>query len=294
MSEILVIGKSGQMAQALAHAGAADLHCAGREEADLLNANTMAIALDAHTPRIVINTGAYTAVDKAESEPDSCRVLNVDAPAALARLCHECGIPLIHLSTDCVFDGEKPAPYLPQDATSPVGVYGQSKLDGELAVRSAAPCSLIVRVSWIFSHFGSNFVTTMLRLAATRDEVSVVNDQYGCPTHAPALAEALLQIAHKAARPDFEAWGTYHLAGAGETDRASMARRIFEASARHGGPVAQVKGIPTSAYPTPARRPLNARLDMSDTTRVFGTTLPVWTEGLEDTVRVLVRELRSS
>ena len=184
MSEILVIGKSGQMAQALAHAGAADLHCAGREEADLLNANAMATALDAHTPRIV--------------------------------------------------------------------------------------------------------------LAATRDEVSVVDDQYGCPTHAPALAEALLQIAHKADRLGFGDWGTYHLAGAGETDRASMARQIFEASARHGGPVAKVKGIPTSAYPTPARRPLNARLDMSDTTRVFGTTLPVWTEGLEDTVRVWVRELRSS
>lgn len=294
MSEILVIGKSGQMAQALAHAGAADMHCAGREEADLLNANAMATALDAHTPRIVINTGAYTAVDKAESEPDLCRALNVHAPAALAKLCHERGIPLLHLSTDCVFDGEKPTPYLPQDATSPVGVYGQSKLDGELAVRSAAPRSLVMRVSWIFSHFGSNFVTTMLRLAATRDEVSVVDDQYGCPTHAPALAEALLQIAHNADRSGFGDWGTYHLAGAGETDRASMARQIFEASARHGGPVAKVKGIPTSAYPTPARRPLNARLDMSDTTRVFGTTLPVWTEGLEDTVRVWVRELRSS
>ena len=294
MSEILVIGKSGQVAQALAHAPAADMHCAGREEADLLNANAMATALDAHTPRLVINTGAYTAVDKAESEPGLCRALNVDAPAALAKLCHERGIPLVHLSTDCVFDGEKLTPYLPQDATSPVGVYGQSKLDGELAVRSAAPRSLVMRVSWIFSHFGSNFVTTMLRLAATRDEVSVVDDQYGCPTHAPALAEALLQIAHKADRPGFGDWGTYHLAGAGETDRASMARQIFEASARHGGPVAKVKGIPTSAYPTPARRPLNARLDMSDTTRVFGSTLPVWTEGLEDTVRVWVRELRSS
>ncbi|MEP0313275.1 MAG: dTDP-4-dehydrorhamnose reductase [Hyphomonas sp.] len=294
MSEILVIGKSGQMAQALAHAGAAGLHCAGREEADLLNANAVAAALDVHTPRIVINAGAYTAVDKAESEPALCRALNVDAPTALAKLCHERGIPLVHLSTDCVFDGEKSTPYLAQDATCPVGVYGQSKLDGELAVRSAAPSSLVVRVSWIFSHFGSNFVTTMLRLATTRDEVSVVDDQYGCPTHAPALAEALLQIADKAGRPGFGDWGTYHLAGSGEADRASMARRIFEASARHGGPMAKVKGIPTSDYPTPTRRPLNARLDMSDTTRVFGTALPVWTEGLEDTVRVLVRELRSS
>lgn len=294
MSRILVIGKSGQVAQAFAHAGAGDVHCAGREEADLLDPAAMATALDAHMPRIVINTGAYTAVDKAESEPDECRALNADAPAALARLCDERGIPLVHLSTDCVFDGEKETPYLPTDRPLPIGVYGKSKLDGEMAVRSAAPRSLVVRVSWIFSHFGSNFVATMLRLAMTRDEVSVVEDQFGCPTHAPALAKTLLKIADIAAQPGFDGWGTYHLAGAGETDRASLARLIFDASARHGGPVARVKGVPTSAFPTPARRPLNARLDMSDTARVFGARLPAWTDGLEETVRILVTELKAS
>lgn len=235
MSRILVIGKSGQVAQALAHAGAGDVHCAGREEADLRDPAAMATVLDAHMPRIVINTGAYTAVDKAESEPDECRALNRDAPAALARLCDARGIPLVHLSTDFVLDGEKDTPYLPTDRPVPVGVYGKSKLDGELGVRSAAPRSLVVRVSWIFSHFGRNFVTTMLRLAMTRDEVSVVEDQFGCPTHAPALAQALLKIADIAAQPGFDGWGTYHLAGAGETDRASLARLIFDASARHGG-----------------------------------------------------------
>jgi dTDP-4-dehydrorhamnose reductase len=294
MSEVLVIGKSGQVAQALAHAGAPGLYCSGREEADLLNPAALATVLDACTPRVVINTGAYTAVDRAESEPELCRALNVDAPAALAKLCDARDIPLIHLSTDCVFDGEKASPYLPGDPTSPVGVYGLSKLDGELAVRSLARQSLIVRVSWIFSRFGSNFVSTMLELATSRDEVSVVDDQSGCPTHAPALARALLEVSAIAARPDFDDWGIYHLAGAGETDRASMARLIFETSSRHGGPVARVNGIPTREYPTPARRPLNARLDMTDTTRIFGTRLPIWTDGLEETVRIWVRELNAS
>ena len=290
MSDILVIGRNGQLAQALAHVGGARVHCAGRDEADLLDPQSLAAALDRHGPKSVINAGAYTSVDGAESEPEACRALNVDGPEALARLCAEREIPLVHLSTDCVFDGDRDTPYRPQDATAPLGVYGRSKLDGERAVLAVAPRSLIVRVSWIFSQFGSNFVATMLRLARTRDEVSVVNDQYGCPTFAPALAASLLEIASAAARPDFEAWGVYHLAGAGETDRASMAERIFRESARHGGPVARVRGVATVDYPTPARRPLNARLDMSDTVRVFGTGLPDWTDGLEQTVRQLVTE----
>ena len=290
MTRILVIGKSGQMAQAFAGLGIDDLYCAGRDEADLLDPQSLEKALKHHRPEIIINAGAYTAVDRAESEPDHCRALNVDGPRELAGLCDAYGVPLIHLSTDCVFDGRKPTPYLPSDVTCPMGVYGQSKLDGEEAVRSVAARSIIVRVSWIFSHLASNFVTTMLGLAGSRESISVVNDQFGCPTYAPALAEALVTISDCALRADFQDWGIYHLAGAGEIDRASMARLIFEVSARHDGPCAEVNGIPTKAYPTPAQRPLNARLDMSDTERVFSVSLPDWRLGLEETVRVLIEE----
>ncbi|MAN45841.1 MAG: dTDP-4-dehydrorhamnose reductase [Alphaproteobacteria bacterium] len=294
MARYLVIGKSGQLAQALAQEGGADVYCAGHTEADLRDPDALDRALGQNAPKLVINAGAYTAVDKAEAEPDLCRAVNVSGPGSLARLCDARGIPLIHLSTDCVFDGEKATPYTPQDRAAPLCVYGQSKLDGERAVREVAGRCLIVRVSWIFSQYGSNFVTTMLRLAETRDEVSVVNDQYGCPTYAPALARAILQIAEQVSVSGNHAWGTYHLAGAGETDRATMAQLIYQASARHGGPIAHVKSIPTENYPTPARRPLNARLDMSDTTRVFGVELPDWEEGLNETVRALVKEMKAS
>lgn len=293
MSRILVIGRSGQVAQALAHVGGERVHCAGRGEADLLDPDSLAGTLDRYTPSAVINTGAYTSVDAAEAEPDLCRALNVDGPAALARACAARGIPLVHLSTDCVFDGTKDAPYTPTDAPAPLGVYGQTKLEGEQAVRQLAEKSLVVRVSWIFSRFGGNFVRTMLRVAGSRDEVSVVDDQYGCPTHAPDLAAALLEIAGQIARPDFSAWGIYHLAGAGMTERADMARQIFEVSARIGGPSARVIPVATADYPTPAQRPLNARLDMSETTRVFGVSLPDWRDGLEQAVPVLVEELRA-
>ena len=293
MSPVLVIGKSGQVAQALAHIGGSKVVCAGRDEADLLNPQSLADVIDSYKPDIVLNAGAYTSVDRAESELALCRALNVDGPASLARLCAARDLPLIHLSTDCVFDGTKSTPYSPGDIPAPLCVYGQSKLEGEQAVRHLAPRSLIVRVSWIFSQFGGYFVRTMLKLAETRDEVSVVDDQYGCPTHALDLAQALLKIADKASEDGFSDWGVYHLAGAGTTERASMARQVFEVSRRFGGPRARVIPVSTADYPTPAKRPLNARLDMSETTRVFDVTLPDWRDGLEQAVPVLVEELRA-
>ena len=290
MRSVLVIGKTGQMAQALSLKGGADVICLGRPDADLTNAASLANALEEYQPRVVINTGAYTSVDGAESEPEAARALNVAGPEMLAKACAARDVPLIHLSTDCVFDGTKASPYLPQDETCPIGVYGTSKRDGELAVLAAAPRSLVVRVSWIFSRFGRTFVRVMLDLAHTRDTVTVVSDQFGCPTHAPDLAAALLDMARQVRAPGFDAWGTYHLAGRGETDRATMARKIFEYSRQHDGPVAQVVPIATADFPTPAQRPLNARLDMSDTTRVFGIELPAWETGLEQTVGELVEE----
>lgn len=291
---ILVIGRTGQVAQALAHVGGASVICLGRPDADLKRPETLARAIDLHKPVAVINAGGFTLVDQAEAEPDEARILNVDGPSGLALACKAAGVPLIHLSTDCVFDGDMARAYRPEDATAPICIYGQTKLDGELAVADAYARHLVVRVSWIFSQFGHNFVRTMLKLAQTRDRVSVVSDQIGCPTYAPALAAGLLEMARQSAQPGFSGWGTYHLAGAGETDRASLARSIFAESERHGGPVAEVDAIPTSAYPTPATRPLNARLDITRTTDVFGVQLPDWQDGLAATVPALIQEIANA
>lgn len=290
MSRILVVGSSGQVAQALAETGQDRVVCLGRPAIDLTDAGSIERALDTHQPIAVINAGAYTSVDGAESEQQSAYALNVEGPRSLARACAERSLPLIHLSTDCVFDGTKPTPYTPADRTSPLGVYGYSKLEGEVAVRAAAPESLIVRVSWIFSRYGRSFVRSMLDLARRHGSIKVVQDQQGCPTYAPALAAGLISMAEQAAAREFHAWGTYHLAGEGETNRADMARMIFAESARLGGPVATVVPIDTADFPTPAKRPLNARLDSKDARLVFGVELPDWKLGLSETVRALIEE----
>jgi dTDP-4-dehydrorhamnose reductase len=291
VTRILVIGRQGQTAQALASVGGAAVTCVGRPDVDLADPGSLGAIVRAHAPDVVINSAAYTAVDKAETEPDLARALNVDGPRALAEICAAAGIPLVHMSTDCVFDGALARPYRPGDAAAPLNVYGQSKLEGEHAVAAACARHLIVRVSWIFSPFASNFVRTMLSLAHTRAEVTVVNDQIGYPTHAPDLARGLLVMAAKASAPGFLKFGTYHLAGTGETDRSRMARDIFAQSAAAGGPFADVIGVATADYQTPARRALNARLDMSLTTAVFGVTLPDWRIGLGTTVPVLIEEM---
>lgn len=289
--KILVIGRTGQVAQALAHAGARRVVNVGRPELDLLDAASLSRALEHYAPAIVINTGGFTKVDQAEAEPDAAFALNVDGPRVLARLCAGRAIPLIHLSTDCVFDGTLARPYRPDHPPSPLSTYGRSKLAGEHAVAEACDQHLIVRVSWIFSHLAENFVRTMLTLAQTKEAVTVVSDQIGCPTHAPALAKALLVIADAVSEKGFSGWGTFHLAGSGETDRASFARKIFEVSRQHAGPNASVRGVRTADFPTPASRPLNARLDMAGTTEMFGLTLPPWQAGIADAVPILVREL---
>lgn len=288
---ILVIGKQGQLAQSLAAAGRADVVCVGRSEVDLTDAASMAQALDTVRPKAVINAAAYTFVDKAESEPAASFAVNRDGPEALAQLCAARGIVPLHVSTDMVFDGRKAGAYVPGDTPAPLGVYGQSKLQGERAVAQACPQHLIVRVSWVFSEYAHNFVRTMLTLAQTREEVTVVNDQTGHPTYCPDLAAGLLAMADAAVEPGFAGWGTYHLAGTEATDRASMAEAIFTESRALGGPVALVKGVPTSDYPTPAIRPLNARLDPARALGTFGIDMPDWRAGLKRSVRVLVGEL---
>ncbi|MCA8903038.1 MAG: dTDP-4-dehydrorhamnose reductase [Hyphomonas sp.] len=291
MTRCLVIGKHGQVAQALAAVGGADVYAASREETDLRDADTLRRALDRHRPAFVINAGGFTKVDAAESEPDEAQALNVTGPEALARACSDAGAVLIHLSTDCVFDGRKASPYLASEVPNPLGVYGRTKLEGEQAVLAAVPQSLVVRVSWVFSRYAGNFVRTMLTAAQKRPVVTVVSDQIGGPTYAPDLARALLNMGEQAAEPGFAGWGLYHLAGDDTIGRADMARRIFEVSARLGGPVAEVTDILTADFPTPAERPLNARLDMRETARVFGVEIPDWMPGLETTVKALIAEL---
>lgn len=287
----LVIGRSGQVAKSLGVVGGPGVICVGRPDLDLTNPKSIQTVLDAVAPHAVINAGAYTSVDKAETEAADAFAINRDGPAILAEKCREAAIPLIHISTDCVFDGTKPGPYEPDDLARPLSVYGDSKLAGEQAVSSLIAEHIVVRVSWVFSEFGNNFVRTMLHLAKSRPEVVVVNDQIGFPTYAPALASAFLKIADRSVEPGFNGWGTYHVAGNQAIDRASMADVIYQESRTLGGPSAIVRGVPTASYPTPAKRPLNARLSSIKANRTFEIKLPDWRAGLSRSVAMLVSEL---
>ncbi|ABI76948.1 dTDP-4-dehydrorhamnose reductase [Hyphomonas neptunium ATCC 15444] len=287
---ILVIGSSGQLAQSLRAMGREDVVCVGRPDADLADPIKLADLVAKMTPRLVLNAGGYTKVDPAETQTSEAFALNRDGPATLARLCASADIPLIHISTDCVFDGRKEAPYTPEDLAEPINAYGRSKLAGEEAVALSCRKHLIVRVSWVFSEHADNFVRTMLKIARQRDEISVVRDQIGYPTYCPDLAAGLLEIAGQVLQPGFEDWGIYHLAGGSEVDRASMAEAIFAESRTIGGPAARVLPVLTQDYPTPAERPLNARLDAGKANRVFGVALPNWQIGLQKSVRVLVAQ----
>lgn len=293
--KILVTGQTGQVTQALAYVAARqkdNVFCAGRPSFDLMHPGSIRETLQRYKPDVVINTAAFTSVDSAEDNEGAAFALNRDGVRALWDACRDQGARLLHLSTDCVFDGQLDRAYRPDDSTAPLSVYGASKLAGE-QVLTGQP-AVIVRVSWIFSRFGSNFVTTMLRLATTRGTVRVVDDQVGCPTHAEDLAAGLISMAGTISTPGFNAWGTYHLTGQGETDRASQAETIFAASRKAGGPFAEVKGVPTSDYRTPAKRPFNARLDCTSTREVFDVRLPHWEKRLIDAVHETLEDGRGS
>ncbi|MCE0507192.1 dTDP-4-dehydrorhamnose reductase [Roseivivax sp. GX 12232] len=266
---LLVFGETGQVATALArHPGVVTR---GRAACDVTEAGALEATLDAVAPRAVINAAAYTAVDRAEEEPEAAFALNAEAPGRIAALCAARGLPLVHISTDYVFDGSGSAPFGPGDPTGPLNVYGQSKLAGEEALRAAGGVHVILRTSWVFSATGANFVKTMLRLGAEREALNIVADQVGGPTPAAAIAEACLGIAETLiASP--ETAGTYHFAGAPDVSWADFARAIFT----EAGLDCRVSDIPTSAYPTPARRPANSRLDTSATEATFGLSRPDW------------------
>jgi dTDP-4-dehydrorhamnose reductase len=283
---ILVAGKTGQLARCLAEEArrrGCALVALGRPELDLARPELLAEAVAAPTPRAIVNAAAYTAVDKAEAEPTLAMAVNRDGAGALAAVARRLGVPFIHVSTDYVFDGRKAAPYREDDLPSPLGAYGRSKLDGEAAVRAACPAGVILRTSWVYSPFGQNFVATMLRLAATREKVQVVDDQHGAPTAAPDLAAALLDLVEQltAQRSADRTGGIYHLTNAGETTWYGFAGAIFAGWARRGHRVPTLEPITTAQYPTPARRPANSRLDCSKIARVFGLRLPPWQSSLD-------------
>ncbi len=289
---LLVTGVNGQVARALREAprrADAELVFLGRPQLDLDRPETLATAVADVAPDVVLSVAAWTAVDAAESHRDAAFRANADAPGELALAARRRGAPVLHLSTDYVFDGTKPAPYAEADPTGPATVYGASKLAGEQAVAAAQPDSLVLRTAWVHAPWGSNFVRTMLRLAEARDEVSVVRDQRGAPTYAPDIAESLLRLA-EAACAHRGPFGTFHMSGAGETTWADFASAIFEGSAARGGPCARVRPIPTADYPTAAPRPLNSRLDCSALARAWGLSLPHWRDGLQRGLDALVGE----
>lgn len=287
---LLVTGTSGQVARALADRAGQfpeiTVVAVGRPQLDLENTATILPGITGARPDLIVNAAAYTAVDKAELEPLRALAINRDGAAAVAAAAQALGVPLIHLSTDYVFSGSKATAYMENDETGPLGVYGKSKLAGEVVVRSASPAALILRTSWVYSPFGSNFVKTMLRLASERPVLRVVDDQVGNPTSALDLAEAILRIAPHVGDG---AGATFHLAGSGSTSWCGLAKQIFEVSRLAGGPAAEVVPISTSEYPTPARRPANSRLDTSAFRACFGHSLRDWREGVEETVRGIVK-----
>lgn len=288
---IFVAGRSGQVAQSLLAAGAKSAHelkAFGRPGFDLADKASVDAAVDAFAPDLVINAAAYTAVDQAESEEDLATAINGTGAGYLATAAARHGAPILHLSTDYVFDGELDRPYREDDATAPVGAYGRSKLAGEVAVVAANPKHLILRTAWVVSPYGKNFVKTMLRLAETKDALGVVADQVGNPTYAPHIAAALLMLADHIAAGQDGPWGIGHLTASGTASWADVAEAVFAESRALGGPSAKVNRITTAEYPTPACRPANSRLENSRLAADWGVTLPAWQDGVRTCVGALL------
>lgn len=287
---LAVTGKTGQVATALLTRGGASGHtviAVGRPEFDLRNSASILDGLKAARPDVIVNAAAYTAVDKAESERDLAFAINRDGAGRVAQAARTLGVPLIHLSTDYVYDGSKTAPYVETDPVGPLGVYGQSKLEGERAVLAACPDALILRTSWVYSPYGANFVKTMLRVGREREIVRVVDDQTGNPTSALDIADAILRIVPEAAART--RGGIYHLAGEGHVTWCGLARHIFAVARELGGPSPRVEAITTADYPTPAKRPTYSWLATDAFAARFGFRLPAWQASVRETVIELLK-----
>ncbi|MBF8778427.1 dTDP-4-dehydrorhamnose reductase [Pseudomonas fulva] len=284
--DILIIGRNGQLAQALTrHLHGHRLQVLGRADFDLARSETIGDRLRQLAPQLIINAAAYTAVDQAESERALAFAVNAEGPGVLAQVAAELDVPLIHYSTDYVFDGDKKTPYTEDDTPNPLGVYGESKLAGEQAVASAGGRHLILRTSWVYSLEGRNFLLTMQRLLQEKPEVRVVNDQIGAPTSADTIAASSAALIRRWQAGEAGDWGLYHLAAQGETSWFGFAQAIAEQLEARGLPCARVVPIPASEYPTPARRPHNSRLDCSRLAERWQVSQPHWQQALIDCLK---------
>jgi dTDP-4-dehydrorhamnose reductase len=291
--KILVFGAGGQVGHEVCRAswpGSFTLVPLDRTAGDVTNPTLVSTVIARHRPDLVINLAAYTAVDRAESEPETAWAVNCAGAANIAAICGDTATPLVHLSTDYVFDGRNSEPYREEDVVNPLNVYGSSKEAGERAVRAATPCHIILRTAWVYGAHGTNFVKTMLRLGAERPVLRVVSDQRGCPSAAADIAAALMTIAGEISRGRTD-WGTFHFAGGGSTSWHRFAEEIFSLAegfgAWPGRPRPRVEPITTDQYPTAARRPMNSVLD-SRKIAALGIVPPPWQSGLPAVVRELV------
>lgn len=289
----VVTGREGQVVRSLIERAALtdriDLVALGRPDLDLADLATIERALVAAQPDVIVSAAAYTAVDQAESDEATAFAVNATAMGRIGAVARQLGVPVVHLSTDYVFDGEKATPYYEDDPVSPLGVYGRSKLEGERLLAASGADYAILRTAWVYSPFGKNFVRTMLRLADTRDELNVVADQCGNPTSALDIADGVLKVAGNlldSAQADMR--GVFHMTGTGEASWAEFAAHIFRHSQAQGGVFAQVHPITTQDYPTPARRPKNSRLDCARLARVHGVHMPQWVESTDQVVSRLL------
>lgn len=296
--KILLTGKSGQVGfelqRSLAPLG--DVVAIDHQDCDLADQDAIRKLVRLHQPQMIVNPAAYTAVDKAESEPALARAVNAVAPGVLAEEAAKLGAMVVHYSTDYVFDGAKPGAYTESDLTNPQSIYGETKRDGEIALRSRNPRHLILRTSWVVGAHGGNFAKTMLRLASERETLSVVADQFGAPTSAALLADITAHLVRQYQREGVDRYpfGTYHLVAGGETHWCDYARYVISAAIRAGKPIKaspeNVRPIPSSDYPTPAKRPANSRLDTALIQNTFGIQLPHWQAGVDHILQQILEK----
>lgn len=278
---IVIFGKNGQVGSALCNLLGDKAIGFSRAQANLSHPDTLLKPLDGLSPKAIINAAAYTAVDKAEEESELAYKINAEAPGVLAQYCKEHDIPLVHYSTDYVFSGEGSTPHKEDDAANPLNLYGKSKLAGEKEITRTGCKHLILRTSWVYDAHHKNFITTMLKLAKEREKLTIVSDQIGAPTYAPHLAENTLDVLTNALNN--KNYGTFHLCGSGQTNWYEFACTFFDLARKQGIGLAikDVQPIPTSAYPTPAKRPLNSRLDCSRIKAMLGVQMPDWQDSLK-------------
>jgi len=282
--KILITGQHGQVSQALQTQlqGLGELIVLGREQLDLADAERIRQQVRVHRPGLIINAAAHTAVDQAENEADLAFAINATAPGVLAEEAKTLGSPLIHYSTDYVFDGSKPGPYTEADTPNPLGVYGQSKLAGEQAIAAVGGQYLILRTSWVYSNHGKNFLLTMQHLLQEKPHLRIVADQIGAPTWAVTIAASTRALIERWQAGKAGEWGIYHLTAEGETSWFGFAQAIGEHLRASGRACAELEAIPSSAYPTPARRPLNSRLDCSHLRQQWHVSQPLWQDALRE------------